>query len=162
MVICPLSFVSAEARERKELHMMPDLIPETRTPGQGTEPRLDSSLPAPAAAPKEPLAGSAPMGETRHERVLRRRGRVCLRKAKKAVRETCTTLGAEAREELVSALMPALWRRVRYWRRGDKSFREFAEQSAFHSLKDYLRRLRTSRDALDRAAVGLEEFGDGI
>jgi len=92
----------------------------------------------------------------------RRRGRVCLRKAQKAVRQTCISLGTEAREELVSALMPALWRRVRNWRPGDKSFTEFAEQSAFQSLKDYLRALHSSTDALDREAVGLEELGDGV
>jgi len=92
----------------------------------------------------------------------RARGRVCLRKAQKAVRQTCTALAAEAREELVSALMPALWRRVRTWRPRDKSFPDFAEQAAFQSLKDCLRRSHSSRDALDRAAVGLEEVGEGI
>ena len=93
---------------------------------------------------------------------MRTKGRICLRKAQKAVRQTCTGLGAEAREELVSAILPALWRRVRYWRAGDKSFTEFTEQSAFQSLKDYLRTLHTSTDALDRAAVALYEFGDGV
>jgi hypothetical protein len=92
----------------------------------------------------------------------RARGRVCLRKARKAVRETCTSLGAEAREELVSALMPALWRRVRNWRPVDKSFTEFAEQSAFQSLKDYLRARHSSTDALDREPVGLEELGASV
>jgi len=108
---------------------------------------------------KEPEAGLCPRAKRLSKR---RRGRLCLRKAKKAVEQTCTSLALEAREELVSALMPALWRRVRNWRPGEKSFADFAEQSAFQSLKDYQRRVHSSADALDRKAVGLEELGDGV
>ena len=110
-----------------------------------------------------PVPSTSSAANNARKRLSRRaRGRICLCKANKAVRQTCTTLRSEAREEMVSALMPALWRRVRNWRLRDKSFAEFAEQSAFQSLKDHLRRIHSSRDALDRMAVALGEFGDGV
>jgi hypothetical protein len=92
----------------------------------------------------------------------RARGLICLSKARKAVRETCGGLRPDVREELVSAILPSLWRRVRNWLPREKRFSEFAEQSAFQSLKDCLRRIHASKDALDRMAVALGEFGDGV
>ncbi|MGD0089924.1 MAG: hypothetical protein ABSE73_08395 [Planctomycetota bacterium] len=89
---------------------------------------------------------------------LTRKGRICLRKAKKAVKITCPKAHPDMREELISRLMPGLWHRVRKWKPGPKSFGEYAENAAFQSLKDAFRKWHSSRDALDRRAAPLDDF----
>ena len=86
------------------------------------------------------------------------KGLICLKKARKAVRMTCPRARDEEREELISQLMPGLWRRVRHWRPGAKSLDEYAEAAAFQSLKDSIHARRSSCDLLDRRAATLEDL----
>ena len=88
-------------------------------------------------------------------------GSICLVKASFAVRKLCPRAGEELRGELASALLPGLLRRARKWRPGPKTFEQYAQHSAFQSLKDHFRHLQSNKCALNRHdTVSLSDLGD--
>jgi DNA-directed RNA polymerase specialized sigma24 family protein len=82
-------------------------------------------------------------------------GTLCLELTHAAASALAYTASADEREELVSAAIEGVWRRALKHRPGKQPLRRYIQQSAFHSIKDVLRKRRHSHDGLDHVQLRL-------